>query len=391
MTFELDPDVRKAVQPLLRRRPVETGCKVSRCLDGSLGVGYLLLAGDLLLFGDRRVGEKPSIRAASIRAIKSADVVEEGLDSYGRIRFGGGENLRVPLSLFDMAAFRAFAEELTDRIADLASSPAPPEARKRERDSRPPAPFTTAEEDRPKRPPPPKPPRRRRPHTKVKLGRVSGSRCPHCRRDLVWTRSHDVVLEACLSCKGGLLSTAAVAKLAHRPDAHLAHLPPGVTRCRGCSALARADDSFCGECGAQLGLDCPACRGTMRSVMVGKVEVDLCGSCAAVWLDKGEAARVAHGPPLGRPCVGCSTPLKDEGKAYLSERGPLCERCYRSGEYDAWLDRSARGDRRHKSESHGRLAYPEDRDSDEFESIDGVDLLGELVESLMKGLVEGLD
>lgn len=383
MTFELDPDVRKAVEPLLRRRPVETGCKVSRCLDGSLGVGYLLLAGDLLLFGDRRVGEKPSIRAASVRAIRSADVVEEGLDSFGRIRFGGGETLAIPLSLFDMAAFRAFAEELADRAADLASSPAPPEARRRGEDSRPPAPFTTAEEDRPKRrPPPPQPPRRSRSRAKVKIGRVSGSRCPHCRRDLVWTRRRDVVMEACLTCKGCLISAAAVAQLARRPDARLAHLPPGVTRCRGCSALARADDSFCGECGAQLGLDCPACRGTMRTVMVGPVEVDLCGDCAAVWLDQGEASRVADGPPLGRLCVGCSTPLQDANQSYLSERGPLCERCYRSGEFADWNDRKAR-------DSHRPVRRDRDSDDDDARrsrASSGLELLEEFVQALVDGL-----
>lgn len=360
MTFEIDPDVTKAIAPLLGRHAVETGCKVSRCLDGSLGVGYLLLAGDLLLFGDRRVGRKPQFRAAAVRAVESAKVAEEGLDAFGRIRFGGGETLEVPLSLFDMASFRAFAGELRDRAKDLASAPPPPVSRGGKR-------------------------------PRVKLGRVSGSRCPHCRRELVWTRTHDVVVEACLTCKGCMLSAPAVAQLGRRPDAGLSRLPPGVTRCRACSELARPDDSFCGECGAQLGLDCPACRGSMRTVMVGQVEVDLCADCAAVWLDRGEAGRVAEGPPLGTPCVGCSTPLQDPGKAHLSERGPLCARCYQSGEFDAWIARKARDEMKPLTGRDGRLIHPEDLGERPSKTTGGVDLLEELMEALMKGLVEGLD
>lgn len=389
MTYELDPDISKAVSPLLGRHPVETGCKVSRCLDGSLGVGYLLLAGDLLLFGDRRVGEKPQFRAASVRAVESTKLVEEGLDAFGRIRFGGGEVVEVPLSLFDMASYRAFADELRGRAKDLASTPAPVEARKR--DPRPAAPFTTAEDPQPKKRPPAPPVSRKGQRPRVKLGKVSGSNCPHCRHELVWTRTHDVVVEACLTCKGGLLSSAAVAQLGRRPEAGLSRLPPGVTRCRGCTELARPDDSFCGECGTQLGLDCPACRGLMRPVMVGRIEVDLCAKCAAVWLDRGEAKGVADGPPLGTPCVGCSTPLRDPRAAHLSERGPLCERCYQSGEFDAWIARKVRDEMKPLTGRDGRVIYPEGLDEMPSRATSGVDLLEELMDALMKGLVEGLD
>jgi len=393
VTFELDPEVSKAVAPLRGRHAVETGCKVSRCLDGSLGVGYLLLAGDLLLFGDRRVGNKPAFRAASVRAVESTEVADEGLDAFGRIRFGGGETLEIPLSLFDMASFRAFSDELHDRMKDLAARPAPPRSDEREGDPRPTAPFTTAEEDspfRPRRPPPP-PARGAGKRPRVKLGRVSSTRCPHCRGELVWTRTHELVVEVCLTCKGCLLSSAAVAQLGRRPDAALGQLPSGVTRCRSCSQLARPDDSFCGECGSQLGLDCPACRGQMRTVMVGPVEVELCAGCSAVWLDQGEASRVADGPPLGTPCVGCSTPLADPGAAYLSEHGPLCERCYSSGEFDAWIARKVREEYKPLKGADGRLLYPEDLASPALKSAGGVDLLEELVEALMKGLVDGLD
>jgi Zn-finger nucleic acid-binding protein len=386
VTFEIDPDVSKAAAPLLGRHPVETGCKVSRCLDGSLGVGYLLLAGDLLLFGDRKVGRPPEFRAASVRAIESAKVVEEGLDAFGRFRFKGGEALEIPLSLFDMAPFRAFVDEVRDRTEDLASRPEPP--RTPQRDARPAAPFT-APGARPK-PRPPSTARRSGNQPRVKMGRVSGSRCPHCRRELVWTRTHDVVVEACLTCKGCLLSAAAVAQLGRRPDAGLGQLPPGVTRCRGCSALARPDDSFCGECGSQLGIDCPACRGTQRPVMVGQVEVDLCDSCGAVWLDRGEAKQVADGPQLGTPCVGCSTPLPDPKSAYLSERGPLCERCYRSGEFAEWFHRKAHEEGRASNGAKNWLKYPDDLET-EAVGTTGLDLLDELIESLMKGLVDGLD
>ena len=294
------PDVQKAVRPLLGHRPVDAVVKLSRCLDGSLGVGWVVLADDVVLIGDRRVGASAEFRSVPVVAVESAGIDTEGLDSFGMLSLVEDETISVPLTLFDQAAFRdltvqiqqAAATRREELKAKRATDRARAEKDKRERTARSERDKRDRRRSRKGKPHKPSPPGAGR------GGVASGSRCPRCSTTLHWQYIREVRAEVCPTCSGCLLSTSTAERLARRSGSeHKLQAPrPGTMRCHGCGRPATPRHSYCGSCGAHLGLDCPACSGWMPTLAVGTIEIDVCQSCSGVWLDAGEVTRLADDP-----------------------------------------------------------------------------------------------
>jgi len=292
------PDIQKAVQPLLGHRPVDAVVKLSRCLDGSLGVSWVVLAGDVVLLGDRKVGEAAAFRSVPVVAVEAAGIDADGLDSYGTLSLVEGETISVPLTLFDQAAFR----DLTVQLEAAA------QARREELKSKRAAARSRAEQERKKykergeRDKQSKRGKRKRDKPRPPAGGrgavASGSKCPRCGSTLNWQYVRETRAEICPTCGGCLLSTSAAERLARRSGtAHMLKAPrPGTVRCHGCGRPATPRHSYCGSCGAHLGLDCPACGGWMPTLAVASLELDVCQSCSGVWLDSGEASDLAENP-----------------------------------------------------------------------------------------------
>jgi len=290
------PDVQKAVRPLLGHRPVDGVVKLSRCLDGSLGVGWIVLADDVLLLGDRRVGEEATFRSVPVVAVERAGIVVDGLDSHGTLSLVEDESISVPLTLFDQAAFRDLAEQIEARAGQRREELKTRRVKERER----------AERDRQQHEERAKAERRKRGGSRPRppgAGRgavASGSRCPRCGVSLTWQDVRSTRAEVCPSCGGCLLSTSAAERIARRAGApkRFEAPRPGTVRCHGCGRPATPRHSYCGSCGAHLGLDCPACGGWMPTLAVAAIEIDVCQSCSGVWLDAGETTQLAE--PHGR-------------------------------------------------------------------------------------------
>ena len=297
------PDVQKAVRPLLGHRPVDAVVKLSRRLDGSLGVSWVVLADDVLLLGDRRVGEAAEFRSIPVVAIEAADIKTDDLDSHGTLSLVEGETISVPLTLFDQATFR----DLTVRIEEAART------RREELRAKRAADRARAEKDKRERAERGK--RTRRDNRKKRKGEkpkptppgagqvASGSLCPRCGSTLSWQYIREARAEVCPSCGGCLLSTSAAARIARRSgSAHLLEAPrPGTVRCHGCGRPTTPRHSYCGSCGAHLGLDCPACGAWMPTLAVAALEIDVCQSCSGVWLDAGETTQLAENPRRSTP------------------------------------------------------------------------------------------
>lgn len=92
---------------------------------------------------------------------------------------------------------------------------------------------------------------------------------------------------------------------------------PGHPLCRQCGAVNAVGDQFCGDCGAELGRDCPACR---HHVGLG----DFCEACGH-WMHEGK-------------CRFCYAVL-DDGAAFCqecgcSQAGLMCARCHTPSFFD---------------------------------------------------------
>lgn len=91
----------------------------------------------------------------------------------------------------------------------------------------------------------------------------------------------------------------------------------GAYVCRNCGSVNRQGDQFCGDCGAELGRDCPACG---KHVGFG----DFCEACG-YWMHEGK-------------CRFCYATLSD-GSAFCedcgcSQSGLLCTVCHSAGFFD---------------------------------------------------------
>lgn len=91
----------------------------------------------------------------------------------------------------------------------------------------------------------------------------------------------------------------------------------GAYACRHCGSVNRQGDQFCGDCGAELGRDCPACG---KHVGLG----DFCEACG-YWMHEGK-------------CRFCYSSLSD-GAAFCedcgcNQSGLVCTVCHKTGFFD---------------------------------------------------------
>jgi len=128
--------------------------------------------------------------------------------------------------------------------------------------------------------------------------------------------------------------------------------------CPACFALMFEEATFCEQCGAErsrretpAGAACPACRGAMQSVVLGRTTMLECVSCDGLWVearafeqvcaDREVQAAVLHrGDPRPpaiekrvsyRPCVRCGTMMNRVNFARMS--GTILDVCRGHGTF----------------------------------------------------------
>lgn len=102
--------------------------------------------------------------------------------------------------------------------------------------------------------------------------------CPGCRTPMAVERSRGVEIDRCVACRGIWFDAGELATSLGKP---LPPVEPKGPSSRGCP-----------RCGTALGL-----------AKMGRVEVDVCGTCTGVYLDAGELSRLT---PVELPRPGRS-------------------------------------------------------------------------------------
>jgi Zn-finger nucleic acid-binding protein len=95
-------------------------------------------------------------------------------------------------------------------------------------------------------------------------------------------------LWSCRRCQGTFASLAAVAQVGrtHGFGHPVLRVGLGVPRCRGCTVVLEPGKD-CPTCASQP-IACAACTNTMERTAVERLTIDVCRTCRAIWLDRGE-------------------------------------------------------------------------------------------------------
>jgi Zn-finger nucleic acid-binding protein len=117
------------------------------------------------------------------------------------------------------------------------------------------------------------------------LDEPTGQDCPLCRLPLVRATLAKVPISYCSGCRGFLL-----------PMPALEALVDGLRGSQnGAAAPAPPDQDE-----LQRKIDCPQCHRRMEAHLYGgpgNVVIDSCETCCLIWLDRGEAQRIARATP----------------------------------------------------------------------------------------------
>ena len=114
--------------------------------------------------------------------------------------------------------------------------------------------------------------------------------CPGCAANRLWSvgAGGRAAIWICRSCQGTFATTEAVARVGrtHGFGHPLLRVGLGPPTCRSCKSILPTGDQ-CPTCDNQL-ICCMACAQTMERVTVERLTIDVCRTCRAVWLDRGE-------------------------------------------------------------------------------------------------------
>ena len=137
--------------------------------------------------------------------------------------------------------------------------------------------------------------------------------------------------------------------------------------CHACDTEVSDGAENCPDCGAKVVLDCPSCKGAMRSIRLAGVTLDICPNDHGTWFDASELDRLTHlfntqvdTSPTGKLLLNCGRCNKKQisaDQAYLAEESVVCGDCLSRGFSHQVIALRARRTRRsrdrHKGPWHG--------------------------------------
>lgn len=125
----------------------------------------------------------------------------------------------------------------------------------------------------------------------------NGPFCPRCAHPLLEFTHQDIRIDECSRCEGIWLDSGEIGPLMEQPERLLWSPELNMKWERGREWIENTPGAVKADLFASHRGHCPRCEDPLHVEHMHGIDVDRCGTCNGVWLDKGELALLAGSEP----------------------------------------------------------------------------------------------